>query len=33
MFQHFDRASRASATGLTPGDIAAISGQYGVHML
>jgi mannose-6-phosphate isomerase-like protein (cupin superfamily) len=30
MFRHFDRAGRASADGLTPADIVAIAGQYGV---
>lgn len=32
MFRHFDRAGRAAPGGLTPPEIVAICGQYGVQM-
>ncbi|WP_161993499.1 cupin domain-containing protein [Muricoccus nepalensis] len=32
MFRHFDRAGRAAPGGLTPPEIVAICGQYGVRM-
>ncbi|MBI0534625.1 cupin domain-containing protein [Roseomonas sp. KE2513] len=32
MFRHFDRAGRAAPGGLTPPEIGAICGQYGVNM-